>query len=363
MGMHHIKGLKLFLLHINYSVCIFSVDHSETGGKYNPVEHVMESNSIQAKSYMPVTVPGNEEENRPKQSENVAIANACLPDSTQQGFFQTHNIVMDTHGSGVLPKRLNKGVQLVEEFTESPREFLPPTVYSTDGSFYENIPHISSGNDCCNVASPIARHQQPVLPAHGNLTTSDASPKTNSTILCHCEGICLSSANFCDLKTNYPPSPEYMPSTSQAPLSVKQSTSKVLPLEQVDDLFDDIDLKLLESLTPTTSAPFHIGTPLTCEASQDVTTNTSYSYHHPTPNTTLLPPTDRLDDIHSTFTPEQHLVNPISNGTQIQSNHSSSLPFNPFESSIDQVIDKLLVETSSDDSFYPDLSVHDQSYK
>jgi len=340
-------------------------------GKCTPEGHVTESNSSHAKPYVPI--PGND---RPKQCKNVApnvIANTCLCGSVHVGFCQARNIATNTHGS-ILPARLKHGVQpvdMISDFTGNSiatREFLPQTINSGNCNSYEcepEIPCISSDTVCYDIVSPTQRMQQPILSTHSNFTTSDASPQSNSTISHSCQEICVSPANCCSLRLNYPPSPGYKSSTCQTPLySSGQSTSKMSPLEPSDDM-------LLESLTPTTSAPCHVGMPVTCVSSQDATTNTYSqcynSYHYPSPNTTLPPIDYLIDEIHSTITSEEQATNSSNNGTQTQCSAvshccmTSSLRFNPFESSIDQIIDELQVETSSDGRSFPDLPVHNQS--
>ena len=353
----------------------FSVDRSVVGaGKCISEGHALESESI---PYVPVSE--NEEETTQKQSENVApnviIANSWLPNLTQKEFScLVHKNATNTHGS-VLSARLSNDTQpaeVISDFTGIPtttRDILSLTVNSAGGSSYECGQDIPSGNNFYSFTSPIQQMQRPIFPTHSNLTTSDASPECKSTISRHFQGICLSPTNCSSLQTNYPPTPGCMSSTCQPQLSAEQSASKVLPLGQNDNLIGDM---LLEPLTQTTSASCHVRIPVTCLASLDVTTNTSHSYHYPTPNITF-PPTDPLfEDIHSTFSPEEQTTNTSSNssGTQSQSasaaavSHgcmTSPLQFNPFESSIDQIIDELLVKTSSDNDAYPDLPVHDQS--
>jgi len=344
----------------------FSVDHSVTSaGKCIYEGHAVESNISEAKPYAPVQ--GNEEETRQKQSENVApnvvITNMRLPNLAQMdSSCLVHTNATNTHGS-VLSARLRndtRPAEIISDFTGIPttRDFLSSTVNSASDSSYECI---SSDNSCYSFASPIQQMQRPIFPTHSDVTTSDASPQCNSTISRHFQGICLSPENCSSLRTNYPPTPGYMSSTCQPPLSAEQSASKVLPLEHNDDLADEV---LLEPPTQMTSASCHVGMPETCLASHDVTTNTSHSYHHATPNV-IFPPIDHLlEDIHSTFTPEEQTKNTtrIGSGTRPQStsaavaNHhsmTSPLRFNPFESSIDQIIDELHVKTSRDDDSYP----------
>jgi len=334
----------------------FSVDNSETVKsstlKYTK-EYVAESNSFlpdQAKPHVPV--PAIERENTPKHNENVApnaITNACLSDSDSVGFFQARNIVSDAHG-GAVPMRVEYGVkpvEMVKDLTENPtskKDLLPPTVYSAEGNSCGcglSTPCTSSGNGCCHPAPPI--HQQ--------LQNLKLSP------------------NCYNLRTNCPPLTGYMYPPFQPMLFAEQNPLKVPPLQQNSDLVDDdIDLNLLESLTPMTSELSDVEIPLvyiTNMAPQDVTpsynNNSCLSHVNVYPNTTLPPFNQLLDDILLT-TPEEEQANSSISGTnftQTQSaamNHSSATSFqifNPYEPSVHQVTDELLVETSNYVNSYP----------
>ena len=406
---------QTFFIKYVRSYFYFSVDHSETG-KYNLVEHseeyCMASNSsvpAQLKNYLPV--PANERENRPKENKNhvsSVISDTPLSDSAQEAFFQARNIAMDTYGTGVLPARLENGVEpvkMIPNFTDNPTlesVFVPPTVSSAGGTTRGPELYVPGSYSSNAFTFPVqqqqSHQQQPqqqqplnlsnIVSHASSFTTSTASPQSHPSLSHEYhpdQGIGLSPAS-CSYspKTNYSPSSGYMSSPCQPPMSAELSPTEDLSLQQIDNLVDDIDLKLLESLTSTTTAPCDVGKPVTCisnAAPHGVITNTS-SYNsqlfiNADPNVALPPIDQSLNDLISSFTPEeQHLWPAKSNSsptscTQTASNAykqphharpngtNTSLAFNAFGSSVDQIIDELIVETSGDVNSYPEVPLHD----
>lgn len=395
---------------------LFSVDHSETG-KYNLVEHneeyVMASNSSvpdQVKGYLPS--PANERKNQPKENENHVsnvISDTPLSESAKEAFFQARNIAMDTYGTGILPARLENGVQpvkMVPDFTENPTlesVFVPPTVNSVDGTtrgpeLY--APCTASNSGCFSYTSPLQlqqqhqqlqRQQQPQQqsqkqqqqqkqPNFSNANSNFPISAANSIHVAHDDhGISLSPASMCSPQTNYSPSSGYVSSPCQPPLSAEQSPSENLSLQQIDDLVDNIDLDILGSLTPTTSAPCDTRIPVTRIPNAAPQNSIMNSFSHPASSShmyantaeTALPPIDHsLNGLLSGFTPaEQNLwpVNFTSNAHQStqtahkQPHHAKAngTNTNVLGSSLDQIIDDLLVETSSDVNSYPGVPMHD----
>ena len=366
----------------------------------------MASNSSvadQVKPYLPV--PANERENRPKENENhvsSVISDTPLSDSAQEAFFQARNIAMGTYGTGVLPARLENGIEpvkMIPDFTDNPTlesVFVPPTVSSTGGTTRGPELYAPGSYSSNGFVFPVhqqqSQQQQPlnfsntVLHA-SSFATSTASPQNHASLSREYQpdqGIGLSPASSYSPKTNYSPSSGYMSSPCHPPVSADLSPTEDLSLQQIGDLVDDIDLKLLETLTSTTTTPCDVGKPVTCvtnAAPHGVITNTSSHSSNSsfiTNPSAALPPIDQsLNALFSNFTPEEQHLWPAKSNSNItsctqtastaykQPRHARTngantpLAFNTFGSSIDQIIDELMVETPGDVNSYQELPLHD----